>query len=450
MSTVAAIATPNATGGISVIRISGENSLKVASAVFKGRNPLKMKGYTCAYGFVHDNGEFLDDAVLTVFKAPKSYTGEDVVEISCHGGIFITRQILRLILKNGAELAPAGEFTKRAFLNGKMSLTQAEAVMDIISADSSNELKYAVSLREGSCFRRIKAISDKIVSVLGSLSVWADYPDEDIPEVQPEMLLKNINEIYDDLKESSKTYDYGRIMREGINTAIVGKPNVGKSTLMNCLSGFKRSIVTDIAGTTRDVIEESVRLGSLTLRLSDTAGIRDTDDQIEKMGVDIAYSRLDEADLVLAVFDRTVPLCDDDYKLVEKLKSKNAVAVINKSDSESVVDMKFFQQNFKYYVEISAKDNIGINYLSECLEKMFINNDIPAERGIIANERQKICVEKALVSVENTVKALENGVMLDAITVLIDEALDSLLELTGEKVTDTVVNNVFSRFCVGK
>ncbi len=450
MSTVAAIATPNATGGISVIRISGENALNVASAVFKGRNPLEMKGYTCAYGFVHDNGEFLDDAVLTVFKAPKSYTGEDVAEISCHGGIFITRQILRLILKNGAELAPAGEFTKRAFLNGKMSLTQAEAVMDIISADSSNELKYAVSLREGSCFRRIKAISDKIVTILGSLSVWADYPDEDIPEVQPETLLKNVNEIYEDLKEASATYDYGRIMREGINTAIVGKPNVGKSTLMNCLSGFKRSIVTDIAGTTRDVIEESVRLGSLTLRLSDTAGIRDTDDQIEKMGVDIAYSRLDEADLVLAVFDRTVPLCDDDYNLVEKLKSKNAVAVINKSDSESVVDMSFFQHNFKYYVEISAKDNVGINYLSECLEKMFINNDIPAERGIIANERQKICVEKALTSVENTVKALENGVMLDAITVLLDEALDSLLELTGEKVTDTVVDNVFSRFCVGK
>ncbi len=450
MSTVAAIATPNAAGGISVIRISGEKAIETASKVFKGKNPLEMEGYTCAYGSIHDNGEILDDVVLTVFKAPKSYTGEDIAEISCHGGIFITRQILRLILKNGAELAPAGEFTKRAFLNGKMSLTQAEAVMDIISADSSNELKYAVSLKEGACFRRIKSVSDKVVSVLGSLSVWADYPDEDIPEVDPENLLKNLKNIVLELEESSATYDYGRIIKEGINTVIAGKPNVGKSTLMNCLSGFKRSIVTDIAGTTRDVIEESVRLGSLTLRLSDTAGIRNTDDAIEKMGVDIAYSRLDEADLVLAVFDCTVPLCEDDFNLIEKLKMKKAVAVINKLDSEPEIDMKFIKNNFKYCVEISAKDNIGINKLSECLEEMFINNDIPAEQGIIANERQKICLEKALTSVKNAVEALENSVMLDAVTVLLDEALDSLLELTGEKVTEAVVNNVFSRFCVGK
>lgn len=450
MSTVAAIATPNAVGGISVIRISGENAIDISSKIFNGKNPATMDGYTCAYGYIHDNGDFLDDVVLTVFRNPKSYTGEDVVEISCHGGIFITRQILRLVLKNGAELAPAGEFTKRAFLNGKLSLTQAEAVMDIISADSSNELKYAVSLREGSCFRRIKAVSDKVVTALGNLSVWADYPDEDIPEVEPETLKENLCGIYSDLKDASATYDYGRIMRNGINTAIVGKPNVGKSTLMNCLSGFRRSIVTDIAGTTRDVIEESVRLGSLTLRLSDTAGIRMTDDEIEKMGVDIAYSRLDEADLVLAVFDCTVPLCDDDFRLIEKLETKKAVAIINKSDAKSVIDMDFIKNNFRYCVEISAKDNIGINYLTECLDEMFVNNDIPAEQGIIANERQKLCVEKALSAVKSAVDALENGEMLDAVTVLLDEALNALLELTGEKVTDTVVNDVFSRFCVGK
>lgn len=450
MSTVAAIATPNAVGGISVIRISGEKSISIASEVFKGKNPLEMDGYTCAYGYVHDNGEFLDDVVLTVFRTPKSYTGEDVVEISCHGGIFITNQILRLIISKGAELAPAGEFTKRAFLNGKLSLTQAEAVMDIISADSSNELKYAVSLREGACFRRIKSISGKIVNVLGNLSVWADYPDEDIPEIQPESLKKQIEDIYNDLKEASATYDYGRIIRNGINTAIVGKPNVGKSTLMNCLSGFKRSIVTDIAGTTRDVIEESVRLGSLTLRLSDTAGIHATDDEIEKMGVDIAYSRLDEADLVLAVFDCTLPLCNDDFSLIEKLADKKAVAVINKSDSESVIDMKFIQQKFKYCVEISAKDNIGITRLSEILEKMFMNNDISANKGIIANERQKSCIEKSLTAVKSAIEALNCGEMLDAVTILMDEALNSLLELTGEKATEAVVNDVFSRFCVGK
>jgi tRNA modification GTPase len=450
MSTVAAIATPNAAGGISVIRISGENAIDTASKVFKGKNPLEMQGYTCAYGYIHDNGEIIDDVVLTVFKSPKSYTGENVVEISCHGGIFITRQILRIILKNGAELAPAGEFTKRAFLNGKMSLTQAEAVMDIISAESDNELKYAVSLREGACFRRIKSVSDKIVNILGSLSVWADYPDEDIPEIEPQTLRRNLVSVCSELRKASDTYDYGRIIRKGINTAIVGRPNVGKSTLMNCLSGFKRSIVTDIAGTTRDVIEESVRLGSLVLRLSDTAGIRNTDDEIEKIGVDIAYSRLDESDLVLAVFDCTVPLSADDLSLIEKLKSKKAVAVINKSDEQSVIDMDFIKNNFRYYAEISAKDNQGISVLSDCLEEMFVNNDIPAHQGIIANERQKLCVEKALESVENALSALDSGEFLDAVTVLLDEALSSLLELTGEKVTDAVVNDVFSRFCVGK
>lgn len=450
MSTVAAIATPNASGGISVIRISGEKSIDIAAMVFKGKNPLEMEGYTCAYGYIHDCGEFVDDVVLTVFRCPKSYTGENVVEISCHGGVFITRRILRIILEHGAELAPAGEFTKRAFLNGKLSLTQAEAVMDIISAENSNELKYAVSLREGACFRRIRLTADKITNILGSLSVWADYPDEDIPEVTPEALSSGLKEIITELSETSETYDYGRIIRKGINTAIVGKPNVGKSTLMNCLSGFRRSIVTDIAGTTRDVVEESVRLGSLTLRLCDTAGIRLTDDEIEKIGVDIAYSKLNEADLILAVFDCTVPLCDDDMHLIEMLESAATVAIINKSDSEPVADIDFIKKRFRYCVEISARDNIGINHLTQCIEEMFLNNDIPAEKGIIANERQKLCVEKSLLSVRTALEALNAGEMLDAITVLLDEALDSLLELTGEKVTDKVVDDVFSRFCVGK
>lgn len=453
MSTITAIATPNATGGISVIRISGEKAVEIADRVFRSisEKPVaQMKAYTCAYGYVFENGEAVDDVVLTLFKAPRSYTGEDVVEISCHGGIYITRKILRIILDNGAELAKAGEFTKRAFLNGKLSLTQAEAVMDIISATGNNELKYASSLHDGAIFRRIKGICNEIVHILGDLSAWADYPEEDIPEVEPHNLMKSVGKIKSELEATAKTYDYGRILRSGINTAIVGKPNVGKSTLMNCLSGFDRSIVTDIAGTTRDVVEESVKIGELTLRLSDTAGIRETDDAIEKIGVEIAYKRLEEADLIMAVFDGTQELSDDDRKLIESVKDRKSVAIINKTDGEKNIDRDYIFANFRYCVELSAKNSEGIEDLEKVLNEMFIRNDIEAEQGVIANERQKRCLENSLKSVNEALEALENGENLDAITVLLDESADCLLELTGEKITESVVNEVFSRFCVGK
>lgn len=453
MSTITAIATPNATGGISVIRISGEKAVEIADRVFRSisEKPVaQMKAYTCAYGYVFENGEAVDDVVLTLFKAPRSYTGEDVVEISCHGGIYITRKILRIILDNGAELAKAGEFTKRAFLNGKLSLTQAEAVMDIISATGNNELKYASSLHDGAIFRRIKGICNEIVHILGDLSAWADYPEEDIPEVEPHNLMKSVGKIKSELEATAKTYDYGRILKSGINTAIVGKPNVGKSTLMNCLSGFDRSIVTDIAGTTRDVVEESVKIGELTLRLSDTAGIRETDDAIEKIGVEIAYKRLEEADLIMAVFDGTQALSDDDRKLIESVKNRKSVAIINKTDGEKNIDRDYIFANFRYCVELSAKNSEGIEDLEKVLNEMFIKNDIEAEQGVIANERQKRCLENSLKSVNEALEALENGENLDAITVLLDESADYLLELTGEKITESVVNEVFSRFCVGK
>lgn len=453
MSTITAIATPNATGGISVIRISGEKAVEIADRVFRSisEKPVaQMKAYTCAYGYVFENGEAVDDVVLTLFKAPRSYTGEDVVEISCHGGIYITRKILRIILDNGAELAKAGEFTKRAFLNGKLSLTQAEAVMDIISATGNNELKYASSLHDGAIFRRIKGICNEIVHILGDLSAWADYPEEDIPEVEPHNLMKSVGKIKSELEATAKTYDYGRILRSGINTAIVGKPNVGKSTLMNCLSGFDRSIVTDIAGTTRDVVEESVKIGELTLRLSDTAGIRETDDAIERIGVEIAYKRLEEADLIMAVFDGTQELSDDDRKLIESVRDRKSVAIINKTDGEKNIDRDYIFANFRYCVELSAKNSEGIEDLEKVLNEMFIRNDIEAEQGVIANERQKRCLENSLKSVNEALEALENGENLDAITVLLDESADCLLELTGEKITESVVNEVFSRFCVGK
>ncbi len=452
MSTISAIATPNAIGGISVIRISGESAISVANSIFKGvKKPVNMEGYTCAYGRIYDdNNQLIDDVVLSVFKSPKSYTGEDVVEISCHGGKFVTKQILRLILSKGVRLAEAGEFTKRAFLNGKMDLNQAENVINIISADGKSQLKYANSLREGANFKKVKEISKQITSILGDLSAWADYPEDDVPMVNPMEVLSQTKKILSTLENISFSYDDGRIIREGINTVIVGKPNVGKSTLMNCLSGFERSIVTDIAGTTRDVIEETVKIGDLTLRLSDTAGIRDTSDIVEKMGVDIAKKRLDEADLIIAMFDGSTPLDSNDFDLIQSVKDKNTIAVVNKTDIAIDGIFDTIQQLFKYAIEVSAKNLIGLDFLTNTLSEMFLLENIDIDSGLLANERQKNCIDNSIDALKNCIHGLEMGLNLDAITIDFDEALSYLLELTGESVSETVVNEIFSRFCVGK
>ena len=453
MSTIAAISTPNAVGGISVIRISGDDAFRISDKIFKsysGKKTCDMEGYTCAYGEISQSGEKLDDVIVTVFRAPKSYTGEDVAEISCHGGLYITRQILRLITESGAELAQPGEFTKRAFLNGKMSLTQAEAVMDVISANGESELRYAVALKDGAMFRRISTVKNKLLKILGDLAAWADYPEEDIPYVDPDNLAYDLKEIITELKNLSRTYDYGKILRGGINTVIVGRPNVGKSTLMNCLSGYERSIVTNIAGTTRDVVEEYVKIGEFTIRLSDTAGIRSTNDQIEQRGVEIAYEKIQQADLVLAVFDSSEDLSEDDKKIISALKDKKVVALLNKSDKKKIADVDYLKSHFKNIIEISAKHSDGIDGLEEYLDRMFVNEEIQANSGIIANERQKVCLDTSLDAVKNALSVLTGGESLDAVTVVIDEALAGLLSLTGESVTESVVNEVFSRFCVGK
>ena len=451
MSAIAAISTPNAPGGIAVIRISGDTALEIADRVFQsvsGKKAVNMSGYTCSYGTAFDGDERLDDCILTVFKAPNSYTGENVAELSCHGGLYVTKRILRAILKNGAESAAAGEFTKSAFLNGKLDLTQAEAVMDIISAKGNIELKMAESLRDGAAFR--KSPKKKLIKILGDLAAWADYPDEDIPEVEPESLMTSLKDIRNELGSLIKGYDYGKILREGIDTVIIGRPNVGKSTLFNCLSGCERSIVTEIAGTTRDVIEESVKIGDLTLRLSDTAGIRDTDDVIEGIGVNIAYKRLDEAQLIIAVFDGSCPLTEDDINLLKKLKDKKAIAVINKNDVEQKIDSDIIKSNNIQIVYISAKENKGIQEVQQAIESLFEANELDFESGTAANERQKRCIDLCLQQIDEAISALESGVLLDAITVLLDEAVQHILELTGEKATVAVVDEVFSRFCVGK
>lgn len=453
MSTIAAISTPRAVGGISVIRISGEDALGVADRIFTPvsakKKPSEMTGYACAYGKIYDGENYIDEAVLTVFRSPKSYTGEDVAEISCHGGIFVTEQVLRLALKNGAVPAEAGEFTKRAFLNGKLNLTQAEAVMDTISAGGRAELRCASALRDGALFRRIKAVSDSIVKLSGSLAAWVDYPEDDIPAVDGTEINGTLKAAVGELGELLKGYDNGRVIREGVDTVIVGKPNVGKSTLMNLLSGCERSIVTEIAGTTRDIVEESVRLGDVVLRLSDTAGLRDTDDIVEGRGVSLARKKLETAQLVLAVFDAGEPLTEEDIALAESCRERLALAVLNKSDLERRFDFEKISQCFEASVSVSAKSG-GLGELEEALGKLLKTAEISPEAGILANERQRRCAERAKVAFEEALDALHCGATLDAVTVIIDDGANALLELTGERASEAVVDEVFSHFCVGK
>ena len=454
MSTIAAVSTPRAQGGISVIRISGENALEIAEKIFFPLShkikPTEMQGYTCAYGQIKNETEVLDDGVLTVFRAPKSYTGEHVAEISCHGGIFVTDRVLQLIFSMGANPAEPGEFTKRAFLNGKMSLTQAEAVMDVISADGKAGLKCASALREGALYRRIKSVSDQILGLLGSLAAWVDYPEDDVPAVDDDEIFATLENSISALEQLLATYDSGRIIREGADTAIVGKPNVGKSTLMNLLSGCERSIVTDIAGTTRDVVEESVRLGDVVLRLSDTAGIRETEDVVENVGVQKAQKKLETADLILAVFDMGAPLTAEDTALAEKCRGKNAVAILNKSDLEQRFDFGAISDCFGESVTISAANGDGLELLRNAVEKICKLNNFSTDGGIIANERQRGCAVKAKACLEEALSALKSGATYDAVNILIDDGENALLELTGERASEAVVNEVFSRFCVGK
>ena len=453
MATIAAISTPNAVGGIAVIRISGEEAIAVAERIFTpfgGKKVSEMEGYTCAYGIAHEDGQRIDDCILTVFRAPHSYTGEDTAELSCHGGLYISKKILRAALKNGAITAEAGEFTKRAFLNGKLDLTQAEAVMDVIAARNELELKMAENLREGAVYKAAEKCSARLMKMLAGLAVWTDYPDEDIPEVDEESLLSELEIVKEELSALIVNYDRGRIVREGVSTAIVGRPNVGKSTLFNCLSGCERSIVTNIAGTTRDVVEESVRLGDITLRLSDTAGIRETDDVIEGIGVDIAWKTVDSSELILAVFDGSCPLSADDFELINKINNKKCVAVINKSDEKKELENCQLEKYFQHIVYISAKENQGITELEEAVKTLFEINSDSFAAVTAANERQKMCIENTLASVLAAINAINSGEMLDAVNVLLDEAEQFLLELTGERITNAVVDEVFSRFCVGK
>lgn len=453
MKTIAAIATPPAVGGISVIRISGESALEIAEKIFRpfgGKTVPEMDGYTAAYGEIRDGETRLDDGVLLVFRAPHSYTGEDVAELSCHGGLYLTRRVLSACFAAGAEPAQAGEFTKRALLNGKLSLTQAEAVADLIGAQNEQYLLCAKAQREGALYRRLRAVSEQLLDFTALVQAWIDYPDEMEDDLDPEAQADRLSAALAELNALLESYDGGRMLREGISCAIVGRPNAGKSTLMNLLSGRERSIVTEIEGTTRDIVEETVLLGDVPLRLADCAGIRETRDTVERIGIEKMLGEIETSELIFAVFDGSRALNADDERLIERLEGKKCVCVVNKCDLPREIDEARLKERFPYLVNLSAKTGEGAQALSAVVKKAAGLSRLDLFSGFIANERQRACLKEARDLTERTVNALRDQVTPDAAGVLCESALAKIYELSGESVSETVIDEVFRRFCVGK
>lgn len=453
MSTIAAIATPNSSGGIGVIRISGEDAIAVADKVFKsvsGKKLCDINGYTALFGHVYENDTVIDECVTLIFRSPKSYTGEDVAEISCHGGMYVTQRVLRAVLSAGAVPAEPGEFTKRAFLNGKIDLAEAESIMNIISAQGKQALDAALNTLEGKLSNEINSIAASLTNVSAGIAVWTDDPDEDIPVAHEENVKEKVHIAYDKLTELLNRFDSGRTVTEGVSAAICGHPNVGKSTLMNQLTGFDRSIVTPVAGTTRDVIEETVRLGDIVLRLADTAGIHQSDDLVESIGIDRSIKKLQTSQLIIAVFDGSQELSEDDIQLLNECRNKRAVAIINKTDLEIKINVDTVKEYINDVVYLSAVKGEGIKELQNVIEKLLGTAELDTSSGILSNERQYACCQSAAESLKEAIDGIDTGVTLDAINVSIDYAIEKLLELTGEKAREAVVNEVFSKFCVGK
>lgn len=452
--TIAALSTPPAAAGLGVIRVSGEAAIEVADRIFRaaarGRTLAQQPGHTALYGRVYDAHGDIDECVALVFRAPHSYTGENVVELSCHGGMYLLGRVLSALFAAGAQPAQAGEFTRRAFINGKIDLTQAEAVMELIAANSRLAAKTALAMREGALHERLSEVRQQLVQADASISAFVDYPYEDIPEPDLPGIRAALGSARDALERLLNTFDAGRVVREGIDTVIVGSPNVGKSTLMNCLSGCERSIVTPIAGTTRDIVEETVRLGDVLLRLADTAGIRDTGDTVESIGVQRARNRLEQAALLLVLFDGSRPLDQDDCALIRETAGQTAIAVVNKADCELKIDLSYIKQNYQHIVVVSAASGEGLDALEEAVRRITGVQALDEAEPLLATERQRDCTRRCLLNVQEALDALDTGMTLDAVSVCVEAAVAAVLEMTGERVTETVVDDIFARFCVGK
>ena len=456
MSTIASISTAPGIGGIGIIRMSGEKSFEVLDKIFVAKNKQnidEIKGYTIKYGNIVENGNIIDEVLVSYFKAPRSYTTENMCEINSHGGTVIVRKILELCLKNGAELAEPGEFTKRAFLNGRIDLAQAESVIDVINAKSDKEAKSGIKQLEGFLSKEIKEIKQEIMDVLVNIEVTIDYPEYDTPEVQQEELSGMLQSVGQRLIKLEKSFDNGKIIKEGIKTAIIGKPNAGKSSLLNAILKEDRAIVTDIAGTTRDTIEEFVTINGIPLKLIDPAGIREASDKVEKIGVEKSIKLAEEADLVIAIFDSSKELTEEDNEILKLIENKKSIILLNKNDLNSVISEndENLKKASKNILKISALNKTGIDELYEKISELFNLNEINLDNDIlITNVRHKNIISKSLENVKKANEALNMNMPIDIITIYIKEILEDLGEITGEVVTEDIINEIFSKFCLGK
>lgn len=452
--TIAAIATPPGQGGIAIIRISGMDAYSIANRIFKPANKnkciTKAIGYSALFGtFVFEN-KVLDEGIALCFRAPHSYTGEDVIEFSCHGGSAVTYQLLLSCIQAGAQPAEAGEFTKRAVLNGRINLTQAEAVMDLIEATSKQAVAAAQAALSGVLYSTIIEEKQKLISLAGHLTAYIDYPEEGVEAIEKNSFIKMIDEVHSTLSSLINDYEKGSMIRHGIQTAIVGSPNVGKSTLFNLLSGFDRAIVTDIPGTTRDVVRESIQVAGISLNISDTAGLRLTDDIVEKEGIRRSYSEFEQASFVIAVFDGSKAFQIDEIELAMKCQNRLSLAIINKSDLGIKVKKEEISHYFTEILVLSIKEKDVKEEIEKSVIRILKLQDVSTNSAMLANNRQLSAAVASKNALEDARNAIKDGITLDAIGVCLEDAIFSLTELTGENVSEVVLSNVFDNFCVGK
>ena len=458
--TIAAIATAMAASGIGIIRISGEDAVEIADRVFYAKNGIALKdslSHTIHYGYIKDENEIIDEVIVLLMKAPNSYTREDTVEIDCHGGVLVMKRILELVIKNGARLAEPGEFTKRAFLNGRIDLSEAEAVMDVISSKNDMALKNSVRQLKGSVHKKIVEYRKMILHEIAFIESALDDPEHISLDNYPKDLSLKIDLLIEDIEKLLCLSENGKIIKEGIKTVIVGKPNAGKSSLLNILAGEDRAIVTDIAGTTRDIIEEDILIDNIHLHMVDTAGIRFTDDVIEKIGVDKAKKYLKEADLIVYVVDSSIPLDESDFEIMDMIQERKCIILLNKSDLNSEIFLEDFKRQFKdrqgdvIIIRTSTRENTGMDDFEDAVKKLFFTGSISSDSEImITSLRHKEALEESLESLTHVKSSLEDNMPEDFYSIDLMDAYASLGKITGEEVGEDLINEIFSKFCMGK
>lgn len=455
--TIAAISTALGEGGIGIVRISGDKSMNILKKVFKsakGKDVSKLNSYSMMHGYIIDpkTYEKIDEVIVSYMKKPNTYTREDVVEVNCHGGMIAVRRVLQLILDNGARLAEPGEFTKRAFLNGRIDLSQAEAVMDLIRAKTDESMKIALEQSEGKLSKQVEKINNRILDILAHIEAEVEFSEENIDEVVNEKVIKDCEEVKDQMEDLLKNADKGKILREGLNVIIIGKPNVGKSSLLNALLEEKRAIVTDVPGTTRDTIEEYINIDGIPVKLIDTAGIREARNEVEKIGVERTKECIDKADLILFMIDGNGEIDDEDMKIIEMVKNRNVIVIINKQDLPMNVDIEFIKKTFynKSVLYVSVKTNEGISSIKEEIANFVYKGKVSVKDVYVTNVRHKKALNDAIESIENGITTIKNGYPIDMASIEIRDSYLKLGEITGKTVSEDIIDRIFTNFCIGK